>query len=61
MDAIHRMECQWFRAAALRLVTTKGVEHARRVEDLHRRSPMPGARFYPDMIAQAIRAQELAA
>jgi len=61
MDAIHRIERQWFRAAAVRLVATKGVEHAREVADFHRREPMPGASFYPDMIEDAIKASEVAA
>jgi hypothetical protein len=61
MDAILQTEREWFRAAALRLVTAKGVARARRVEEYHRRSPMPGAEFYPDMIAEAIRTQEIAA
>lgn len=56
MDAIHNTERQWFRIAALNLVTKKGAEHARRVAEFHRRQPMPGAHFYPRMIEQAIEA-----
>jgi hypothetical protein len=58
MDAVVTTQRQWFRAAAIRLVACQGVDKARRVVAYHRRSPMPGADCYPDMIEQAIESQE---
>lgn len=58
MDAIQNTERQWFRIAAIKLVASKGVAHARRVAEFHSRQPMPGAHFYPRMIEAAIEAQE---
>ena len=57
MDAITNTESQWFRDAAERLVTERGVKHAQKVADYHRSDPLPCAFFYSDMTEAVIAAQ----
>lgn len=57
-NAIDNTERDWFRQAADQLVAERGVDAARRVAEFHRRKPIPGARFYPNIIEQAIAAHE---
>lgn len=47
-------ERAWFERAAADLVANKGTEAAARVAAFHRRSPMPGAEFYPELVEMEI-------
>ena len=58
MDAIENTQRQWFERAANTLVDTRGVEAARRVIEMQRIKPIPGADYYLAMIEAAIAKKE---